>query len=165
MTAVDSRLRKMAEIRTTPLFDIVVDLAPRLAFGDGPIGARVLFGAAGGSFSGSRLRGTVLPGGGDWAVFRPDGTMVLDVRLTLRTHDDALLHMTYGGRWTTPPELRKDMADPAKRYHVDPACYYFRTNPLFETGAPQYAWLNDVVCVGQGYLVPGGIAYQVSQLL
>jgi Protein of unknown function (DUF3237) len=124
----------------------------------------VLFGAAGGSFEGPRLRGEVLAGGGDWALFGPDGTMALDVRLTLRTHDDALLHMTYGGRLTTPPELRADMADPVARYQVDPARYYFRTTSLFETGAQRYAWLNDIVCVGVGYLVDGGVAYRVCRV-
>jgi hypothetical protein len=153
------------EIRTVPLFDMVVDLSPRLDFGRGPVGHRVLFGSAGGSFTGGRLSGEVLPGGGDWSLFRPGGAMTLDVRLTLRTEDGALVSMTYGGRWITPPELRADMADPAERARVDPARYYFRTNPLFETGSEQYAWLNDVVCVGSGYLVEGGIAYRVSQVL
>jgi hypothetical protein len=161
----DSRVKPLGEITTAHLFDIVIDLNPRLAIGDGPFGRRILFGAAGGTFEGERLRGEVLPGGGDWALFRPDGAMTLDVRLTLRTHDDALVHMSYGGRWITPPELRADMADPAKRHHVDPARYYFRTNPLFETGAGQYAWLNDIVCVGAGYLIEGGIAYKVAQVV
>lgn len=156
-----SRVKDVGEIRTEHLFDVVVDLDPPLHLGSG----RVLFGAAGGTFEGSRLRGEVLAGGGDWARFRPDGTMVLDVRLTLRTHDDALLYMTYSGRWATPPDLREELADPAARHRIDPARYYFRTTPLFETGAGKYAWLNDVVCVGSGYLVEGGIAYQVSQVL
>jgi hypothetical protein len=91
--------------------------------------------------------------------------MMLDVRLTLRTHDAALVHMTYGGRWITPAELRADMVDPIKRHQIDPDHYYFRTNPLFETGAKQYAWLNDIVCVGSGYLIDGGIAYKVSQVV
>jgi hypothetical protein len=41
---------------------------------------------------------------------------------------------------------RTDLADPVRRYQVYPGEYYFRTNPLFETGAEQYAWLNDIVC-------------------
>jgi uncharacterized protein DUF3237 len=163
--AADPRVKSVAEIRTVPLFDIVVDLNPRLNIGDGPFGRRILFGSAGGSFEGSKLRGKVLAGGGDWALFRADGAMSLDVRLTLRTHDDALVHMSYGGRWITPADLRADLADPAKRYQVDPSSYYFRTNPLFETGAAQYAWLNDIVCVGSGYLVEGGIAYSISQIV
>ena len=161
----DPRIKALEEIKTAPLFDMVVDLNPRLNIGDGPLGRRVLFGSAGGSFEGPRLRGTVLAGGGDWALFRPDGAMMLDVRLTLRTEDDSLVHMTYGGRWTTPPELRAEMTDPTKRHQVDPSRYYFRTNPLFETGAGKYAWLNDIVCVGSGYLVEGGIAYRISQVV
>ena len=91
--------------------------------------------------------------------------MSLDVRLTLRTHDDALVHMTYGGRWITPPELRAEWPIPRNAIRSIPSRYYFRTNPLFETGAAQYAWMNDIVCVGSGYLVEGGIAYHVSQSL
>lgn len=156
-----TRVKDVGELRTELLFDIVVDLHPRLDIG----GGRVFFGAAGGAFEGPDLRGEVLPTGGDWAVFRPDGTMTLDVRLTLRTHDDALLHLTYGGRWRVPAELRAGVADPATRHLVDPADYYFRTNPLFETGSERYSWLNDVVCAGSGYLVEGGIAYRVARIL
>ena len=164
-TAPTATTAAAGQVPTTPLLDIAVDLEPRLDFGGGPLGRRVLFGAAGGSFEGPRLRGEVLPGGGDWALFRPDGTMALDVRLTLRTDDDALVHMTYGGRWIVPPELRNEMADRTRRHHVDPARYYFRTNPLFETGDERYGWLNDVVSIGSGHLIEGGIAYAVSAVL
>ena len=163
--ASDPRIKLLPEIKTDHLFDIVINLAPKLDFGAGPLGRRILFGSAGGTFSGPQLRGEVMPGGGDWTLFRPDGTMTLDVRLTLQTHDDALIYMTYGGRWTTPIALRQQMADVTVRHQIDPALYYFRTNPVFETGAKQYAWLNDVVCVGQGYLVEGGIAYQVARVV
>ncbi|SEG70049.1 Protein of unknown function [Thermomonospora echinospora] len=163
--APDPRLKDVGRIETAHLFDMVVDLDPALNFGNGPLGRRVLFGSAGGSFDGPKLHGEVLDSGGDWAVFRTDGTMNLDVRLTLRTHDGALVHMTYGGRLVTPPELRAALADPAESHRVDPTRYYFRTNALFETGAEQYAWLNDVVGVGSGYLVKGGVAYRVFQLL
>ena len=161
----DPRTKAVAEIKAVHLFDIVIDLKPGLNIGDGPFGRRVLFGSAGGSFEGPKLRGDVLEGGGDWALFRPDGTMALDVRLTLRTDDDALVHMSYGGRRVTPPELRAEISDPVRRYQVDPSRYYFRTNPLFETGSPSYAWLNDIVCVVSGYLVEGGVAYKVSQIV
>jgi len=162
---MDPRIKHVADIKTVPLFDIVVDLNPRLSFGETPIGRRVLFGAAGGTFTGERMRGEVLAGGGDWALFRPGGEMALDVRLTLRTHDNELIYMTYGGRWITPPEARADMADPVKRYNVDPSRYYFRTQPLFETGSTAYVWMNDIVCVGTGYLVEGAVAYRIFQVV
>src|SRR3954447_25981521 len=160
----DPRVKAIQDIATRPLFDIVVELNPRLNIGDGPFGRRILFGASGGSFEGPKLQGKVLPGGGDWALFRPDGTMTLDVRLTLQMQDGALVHMTYGGRLVVPSDLRADMTDEKIRYQVDPARYYFRTNPLFETGAERYAWLNDIVCIGSGYLIEGGIAYSVFEV-
>ncbi|WP_201295282.1 MULTISPECIES: DUF3237 domain-containing protein [Nocardia] len=158
---MDARVKDVAGIETRPLFDVVVDLAPPLPIGNG----RVLFGAAGGSFEGQKLRGAVEPGGGDWALFRQDGSMMLDVRLTLRTDDGALLQMTYGGRWAMPEEVRAEIGNPATRHLVDPERYYFRTTPVFETGARDYLWVNDLVCVGSGYPVEGGIAYRVFEVL
>ncbi len=161
----DPRVKDVGKLETELLLDVVIDLNAPLHIGEGPFGRRVVFGAAGGTFEGPQLHGEVVAGGGDWALFRPDGTMSLDVRLTLRTHDDALLHLTYGGRWVTPPELRAEIADPGRRYEIDPARYYFRTTVLFETGAARYAWLNDIVCVGSGYLIDGGIAYRLFRVL
>ena len=162
---LDPRVRDIGEIVTQHLFDVVVDLHPQLTIGPGPLGKRVLFGAAGGSFAGPELRGEVLATGGDRALFRPDGTMALDVRLTLRTHDGELVYMTYGGRWVVRPRHRAQLADPARRRGLDPADHYFRTTPLFETGSSRYAWLNDVVAVGSGYLVERGVAYKVARVL
>jgi hypothetical protein len=161
---MDARIKTVAPIQTTLLFDIIVNLDPRIDMGPGPTGQRVVFGSAGGAFEGPRLRGEVLRGGGDWAIFRPDGVMTLDVRLSLKTDDGALIHMTYGGRMAIPAALKPQWADPAVRRSIDPAEYYFRTNPLFETGSPNHAWLNDIVCVGTGYLVDGGVAYRVFQV-
>jgi hypothetical protein len=162
---MDPRIREVGPIRTTPLFDMAVDLQPPQNFGDGPFGRRMHFSSAGGTFHGPDLHGAVLPGAGDWALFRPDGAMLLDVRLSLRTHDGALVYMTYGGRYVTPPDLKLQLADTLTRHRIDPARYYFRTNPIFETGSKQYAWLNDVVCVGIGYLIERGVAYRVFRVL
>ena len=46
--APDTRVKDVGEIATAHLFDMVVDLNPRLNIGSGPYGRRVLFGAAGG---------------------------------------------------------------------------------------------------------------------
>ncbi|WP_245329024.1 DUF3237 family protein [Bradyrhizobium centrolobii] len=53
----DPRVKSVGDIESRHLFDIVVDLDPRINFGAGPVGQRVLFGAAKGSFEGPRLRG------------------------------------------------------------------------------------------------------------
>jgi hypothetical protein len=57
--AMDSRVKTLGEVKTEPLFDMVVDLNLPLAFGECPLGRRILFGAGGGSFEGPRLEAAV----------------------------------------------------------------------------------------------------------
>jgi uncharacterized protein DUF3237 len=92
--------------------------------------------------------------------------MVVDARIVLKTDDDAIIHMSYGGRIVIPPELLPEVRDPQRRHLIDPSRYYFRTNPVFETGAPKYAWLNDVVAIGTGRLKAGrSVAYEIYQVM
>src|SRR5947208_14771721 len=58
-----------------------------------------------GHFEGPRLRGKVLPGGGDWTLLRADGVLELDLRLTLESDDGALIHMRSFGLRHGPPEV------------------------------------------------------------
>ena len=48
---------------------------------------------------------------------------------------------------------------------VDPASYYFRISPFFETAAASYAWLNRVVAVGIGHRTPAGPIYSIFEVL
>jgi hypothetical protein len=59
----------------------------------------------GGSFEGERLSGEVLDGGSDWQSVRNDGATTLNVRLVLKTRDDALIGMTYQGVRHGPPDV------------------------------------------------------------
>lgn len=148
------------------LFGMQADLNPPFDGGEGPEGRRVFNGIARGAFDGDKLRGELAPGVGDWMLVRRNGVVVVDARVVLRTDDGAVIHMRYGGRIVLPGELMGEARDPDRRHLIDPARYYFRTNPVFETGAPSYAWLNDVICVGTGRLIQGrGVAYEVFQVL
>ncbi len=49
--------------------------------------------------------------------------------------------------------------------YVDPAEYYFRIVPFFETGSEQYTWLNSIVCLGFGDRVKAGPRYTVHEVL
>src|SRR5438876_10069880 len=69
-----------------------------------PHGTRVTAPIASGHFEGPRLRGKVLPGGGDWTLLRGDGVLELDLRITLETDDGALIHMTSDGLRDGAPE-------------------------------------------------------------
>jgi hypothetical protein len=48
---------------------------------------------------------------------------------------------------------------------VDAASYYFRTNPLFETSATKYDWINRVVAIGVGHRRAEGPVYSVFEVL
>jgi hypothetical protein len=106
----------------------------------------------------------MLPGGGDWGLFRSDGTLSVDARGCLETDDSGLICVTYGGRWRISPELLVRLGDPGQIDRIDPSDYYLRTLLLFETAAEKYAWLNDIVAVGVGRRTVKGIAYSVHEV-
>jgi len=78
------------------LYEITMDVDVR-DVGATPSGRRRIVVVKNGSFSGPRLRGRVLPCGGDWLLERADGSRRLDVRITLETHDGALIYASYLG--------------------------------------------------------------------
>ena len=150
-------------IEARPLFVLDVVLDRPQVMEETPYGMRKIVPVLGGTFSGERLGGVILPGGGhDWAMTRGDGALVLDVRLVLETDDGAHIMMTYRGIRTGAPEV---LARIAAGEHVDPTEYYFRIIPFFETGSQKYGWLNRIVCVCFGDRVKSGPRYTVHEVL
>jgi hypothetical protein len=150
-------------IQTRHLFTLAVDVARIVDLGITPNGGRRIANVTGGTFKGERLSGTIRADpGGDWLLLRPDGATVLDVRLTLETDDQQLIYMTYRGLRHGPPEV---MARVSRGEQVDPATYYFRTTPLFETASPKYDWLNRIVSVATGRREPAGPIYEVFEVV
>jgi len=88
----------------------------------------------------------------------------IDVRSLWETDDGASIHVTYGGRLIIPAAVQADFADPKRLDQLDESRYYFPTNPLFETGSPQYAWLNMLVSVGVGRRTSTGVVYQIYEV-
>jgi hypothetical protein len=152
----------MQEIRTEFLFTISLDVGKPVIVGPGPLGARINVAVNGGTFEGPKLKGKVLGGGSDWIVVRGDGAMQLDVRCTLETDDGALVNMTYRGIRHGPKEVIERVN---RGEDVDPALYYFRTAPFFETASDRYGWLNRIVAVATGRRTGQGPIYQVYQVL
>src|SRR5438093_7677206 len=140
-----------------------VNVTTRQNVGAVPHGSRRIAAIGGGVFEGPRLRGTVLPGGStDWLLLRADGVLELDLRATLRTDDGALVSMRSFGLRHGPPEV---IAAVARGEAVDPATYYFRTTPRFETAHPAYAFLNRLVAVASGDRRADGPIYTIYEVL
>lgn len=152
----------MLALRTRPFAILTALLDPPQKLGTGPAGDRKIVPVRGGRIEGPGLTGRVLPGGGDWARTRPDGVLLLDVRLTIETGTGALVYMTYDGMRHGPPET---MARLAAGDHVDPAEMYFRILPRFETADPSLDRLNRIYCVGVGERLPEGPRYHIHEVL
>ncbi|HXJ50433.1 MAG TPA: DUF3237 domain-containing protein [Burkholderiales bacterium] len=149
-------------MRLQALFKADIELAPAQELGAGPLGRRRIIAITGGRFVGERLSGRVLPGGADWQVIRADGVAELDARYTLETGDGALIYVRNRGFRHGPAEVLKRLA---AGENVDPAQYYMRTTPLFETGDERYAWLNRMVCVASGARRPAAVELEVFEIL
>ena len=119
---------------------LVADLGPRHILEGAPFGTRVIVDVTDMRIEGERLRARMKgTAAADWGSRAADGTVQLDVRATLETHDGALVFIQYNGR--------VDFSDPKK-----PGPVY--TTPRFETGDPRYAWLNQTLFVGVGHALP-----------
>ena len=139
---------------------LTVDFAGMSVIGKTPAGLRRIAPVTKGIFSGDRLNGTVLPGA-DWVINRPDGVMVIDVRLTLKTDDGALIYLTYQGRLLAEPEA---MARFGKGALLDASEYSLAIIARFECGDERYAWLNNVIAVGTGQQTAIGPIYSIFEI-
>jgi len=101
----------------------------------------------GGWVRGPAIRGEVIAPSGDWLRVMPNGTRRIDVRLSIKTDDGAIIYMTYTGRAAAAPT--EAAARLAAGETLGPDQFYFVIAPTFETAAPTYAWLNDILAVGK----------------
>jgi Protein of unknown function (DUF3237) len=151
----------LASVKTRPLF--VMRLNSRMQVIGPTSGYTRRVGAVpGGAFEGERLSGEVLDSGNDWQTVRGDSSVTLDVRLVLKTDDEAMIGMTYRGIRHGSPDI---LARIDRGETVDPSTYYFRTTSFFETASPKYDWLNRLIAVGIGHRTAEGPIYSLFELL
>ena len=136
-------------------FTATLQLDGSASVGAGPFGDRLIVSVTGGSFEGPRLRGKVLPAGGDWLLTDAAGVRRLDVRATFETDDGAFIYIQYLG------VQQEDPTRPRPTRETEYGEMYFMTAPRFETGDERYAWLNTLVCVAEGKRMSNAVAYRV----
>jgi len=104
-------------------------------------------------WEGERLRARKKPDtvAADWMVIAPDGTGMIDIRLTLETEDGALVYVTYRGRRNFT-EVEQG---------IDAPVYI---TPCFETSDPRYTWLNKVQAIGKGTVVGQSRIYEIFEV-
>jgi hypothetical protein len=70
--------------------------------------------------------------------------------------------MTYTCLRAGPPNVIEKLD---KGEEVDAGSYYFRMNPIFETGSRKYDWMNRIIAVGTGVRLPDGPVYSIFEVL
>ncbi|MFB7578684.1 DUF3237 domain-containing protein [Streptomyces hydrogenans] len=126
-------------------FEVRAFLAPSVHIGHGAGETTTYVPVTGGTVGGPRLRGTVLPGGGDWCDRRGD-VYQLDARYLLQADDGAVIDITNRGYYHEDDPTSPAQYDGALQ--VSEAGVYYRTSPVFRTDAPAHLWLARTVFVG-----------------
>ena len=143
--------RPAAEAPRAPAFEylgtLTAETGARSVVENGPQGTRTIVQIVSGRFEGPRVKATLQTPAGDWITNRADGTYHLDVRLTLRTDDGALILVTYNGVG-----------------HATDTGASLRTAPLFQTGDARYVWLTRLQAVGVGERVGTTVKYEMYAL-
>jgi len=93
------------DFKTEFMWDAKVKIGKTIMVGDSKRGTRRVIPITGGTFSGPKIKGEVLPGGEDWQLVRPDGDTELYARYLLKTDDgitiqivnQALMHVPAKG--------------------------------------------------------------------
>ncbi len=140
--------------------ELTVDFSAMKTIGNTPNGLRRIVPVSGGTFSGERLNGKVLPGA-DWVLNRSDKVMVIDVRLILETNDGANIYLTYQGRFLAAPDAMERFG---KGEVLDQSEYSLAISAHFECGSSSYEWLNNVVAVGTGEQTISGPIYKIFEV-
>lgn len=138
-------------VPSAPAFEYLgrlrADIGARTVVENGPQGTRTIVQILGGRFEGPRVKASVQTPAGDWITNRADGSYRLDVRLTLKTDDGALILLTYNGIGQTTA-----------------AGASLRAAPLFETGDSRYTWLTRLQAVAVGERAGSTVSYDVYAL-
>ena len=146
-----SRAERSVETPRAPVFEYLgtlhAETGTRTVVENGPQGTRTIVQIVSGRFEGPRVKASVQTPSGDWITNRADGSYRLDVRLTLKTDDGALILVTYNGIGQTTD-----------------AGASLRAAPLFETGDSRYSWLTRLQAVAVGERVGTALSYDFFAL-
>jgi hypothetical protein len=151
-----------AALATQYVFTFQIETAAAIDIGDVGYGRRRLIAITGGALQGPGIAGTVLPGGADSMLIRPDGLVEIDVRSSVQMDDGANVYVENRGMRVAPG----DEAERLKRGETIGADeIYFRMTLRFETSSEKYRWLTQSIFVGKVQRRSGGLTIDVYRVL
>ncbi len=145
----------------TLAFDVTVTLGAPVELGMIAAGRRRFIPITGGTVSGPKLNGIVLPGGGDWQTIGADGTTEIHARYAMQASDGTVVEIDNPGVRVASPAV---IARLTAGEDLDPALYYFRTTPRFSLVAGKHDWLRQRVFVAVGIRHPKTVEIKVYEV-
>lgn len=124
------------DFKTEHIWDAKVKIANMINVGKSKRGTRRVIPITGGTFTGSKIKGEVLPGGEDWQLVRPDGDTELYARYLLKTDDGFVIQV-----------INRALIHVSKENESNP--FYVRS--VLDLEAPSdspYDYLNHAIHIG-----------------
>lgn len=116
---------------------------------------------SGGTVSGPKLSGKVLPGGGDWQSISQDGLTDVHALYTLQADDGTVIAIDNSGVRTASKQVTDRIS---KGEQVGPDDYYFRTAARFTVQDGPHAWLGRTLFVARGIRMPDHVVIDFYQV-
>ena len=140
------------------VFEIRALIGAPLDGGKGRNGHRRVIPIMGGTVSGPRLNGIVVPGGADFELMRADGASAVEAHYALQADDGTPIYIVNKGIFsaTEAVNARLDAGET-----VAPQDYYFRTVPVFDAPVGPHVWLADRVFVADCRFTPEQVTIRV----
>jgi len=151
------------DLHCKKVFEVLIKVGQAIVVGqDDIVGRRQLIPILSGEVIGEGFSGKVLPGGIDSQVIRPDGKCELSARYAIQMDDGAAIYIENNGMRTVPPEYA---AKVIQGEFVDPALYYFRTVPVFETYDEKYKWMMNQIFLCYATRLPKDVLLKFYRVL
>ncbi|MBP8305831.1 MAG: DUF3237 domain-containing protein [Burkholderiaceae bacterium] len=141
--------------------DLTVFVAAPIEVGDTGSGQRRVIPITGGTARGPRLNGTVLSGGADFQLVRPDHVAELDARYVIQADDGTCLFVMNRALRRASAELTARLV---RGEAVDPSLVYFRCTPSFEAPAGPHRWLAENLFVAVGARRPDRVEMSIFRI-
>lgn len=148
-------------MKLVPLLNLQARVSAPVSIGSVLTGNRMIYSVVSGEFTGDRLHGRVLPGGGEWFLQNDEGFGQPDVRLLLETHDGVPIYVRYSGLLEFNDAVTSALTEGRSTEFGD---NIFLTHVRFEAGDPRYAWLTKTLAVGEGRMHPDRVEYSIHEV-
>ena len=150
------------QLSTKYVFTITAHIGDVTTAGDIGHGVRRIIPITGGEVRGADINGKVCAFGADYQIIRPNELIELEAKYAFETDDGAVIYVENRGIRFGPAELMQRLK---RGEAVDPELIYFRTMPMFETGAAKYRWLMDHLFVASAARHADRVVLDVHQVL